>query len=108
MWYPVKIRCCDKALKLFGTESFYDRCVRLHSREHLKPHHETLQTLIQNNHLNSGRTVYIGDTIYDVKSANASNIKSCVVTWGAQSAHDLLQENPHYVVNEPEEIITIL
>ena len=48
----------------------------LHSREHLKPHHETLQTLIQNNHLNSGRTVYIGDTIYDVKSANASNIKS--------------------------------
>lgn len=27
---------------------------------------------------------------------------------GAQSAHDLLQENPHYVVNEPEEIITIL
>ena len=85
LWYPVKIRCCDKALKLFGTESFYDRCVRLHSREHLKPHHETLQTLIQNNHLNSGRTVYIGDTIYDVKSANASNIKSCV-TW----EHNLL------------------
>ena len=29
LWYPVKIRCCDKALKLFGTESFYDRCVRI-------------------------------------------------------------------------------
>ena len=24
-----KNRCCDKALKLFGTESFYDRCVRI-------------------------------------------------------------------------------
>ncbi|OHO68299.1 HAD family hydrolase [Staphylococcus sp. HMSC036D05] len=97
-----------KHLNYLGLYRFMTDALGLHSREHLKPHHETLQTLIQNNHLNSGRTVYIGDTIYDVKSANASNIKSCVVTWGAQSAHDLLQENPHYVVNEPEEIITIL
>lgn len=64
--------------------------------------------MIQNHHLNTGRTVYIGDTIHDVKRARVSNVKSCVVTWGLQSAHDLLHENPNYIVNEPDEIITIL
>ena len=27
---------------------------------------------------------------------------------GAQSAHELLHENPHYIVNDPEEFLTIL
>lgn len=95
-------------LDYLGLGRFMSDVLGLHEQEELKPHHETIQNLIQNNHLNLGRTVYIGDTSYDVQSTNKSNVKSCVVTWGVQSAHELLQENPHYVVNESEELITIL
>ena len=55
-----------------------------------------------------GKTVYIGDTAQDIKSANQAHVQTCAVTWGAQSAHELLYENPHYVVNNPEEFLTIL
>jgi len=95
-------------LDYLGLGRFMSDVLGLHEQEELKPHHETIQNLIQNNHLNLSRTVYIGDTSYDVQSTNKSNVKSCVVTWGVQSAHKLLQENLHYVVSEPEELITIL
>lgn len=95
-------------LDYLGLNRFIKDTLGIHIKELLKPHHEILQSIIQNNYLNLGRTVYIGDSALDVKSAHLSNVRSCVVTWGVQSAHDLLQENPHYVVNEPEEIITIL
>ena len=69
---------------------------------------ETIQNLIQKHHLMIGKTVYIGDTAQDIKSANQAHVQTCAVTWGAQSAHELLYENPHYVVNNPEEFLTIL
>ena len=40
-----------------------------------------------------GKTVYIGDTAQDIKSANQAHVQTCAVTWGAQSAHELLYEN---------------
>ena len=97
-----------RQLDYLGLNRFIKDALGLHIKELRKPHYKILQSIIQNNHLNQGRTVYIGDTTHDVKSASLSDIRSCVVTWGAQSAHDLLQENPYYVVNEPEEIFTII
>ena len=55
-----------------------------------------------------GKTVYIGDTAQDIKSANQAHIANMCCHMGAQSAHELLYENPHYVVNNPEEFLTIL
>ncbi|MDU1578752.1 MAG: HAD hydrolase-like protein, partial [Staphylococcus epidermidis] len=69
---------------------------------------EMIQNLIQKHHLMVGKTVYIGDTAQDIKNANQAHVQTCAVTWGAQSAHELLHENPHYVVNDPEELLTIL
>ncbi|MRE42294.1 HAD hydrolase-like protein, partial [Klebsiella quasipneumoniae] len=69
---------------------------------------ETIQNLIQKHHLMIGKTVYIGDTAQNIKSANQAHVQTCAVTWGAQSAHELLHENPHYIVNDPEEFLTIL
>ena len=54
-----------------------------------------------------GKTVYIGDTAQNIKSANQAHANMrCHM--GAQSAHELLHENPHYIVNDPEEFLTIL
>ena len=53
-----------------------------------------------------GKTVYIGDTAQDIKSANQAHVQTCAVTW--ERTHELLYENPHYVVNNPEEFLTIL
>ena len=93
-----------RQLDYLGLNRFIKDALGLHIKELRKPHYKILQSIIQNNHLNQGRTVYIGDTTHDVKSASLSDIRSCS-DLGVQSAHDLLQENPYYVVNEPEEIL---
>lgn len=42
---------------------------------------ETIQNLIQKHHLMIGKTVYIGDTAQDIKSANQAHVQTCAVTW---------------------------
>ena len=51
-----------------------------------------------------GKTVYIG-TLHRYQECESS---SCANMRCHMGAHNLLHENPHYVVNDPEEFLTIL
>lgn len=73
-----------------------------------KPDPDGINYIIQNHHLNPARSIYIGDAIHDIQMAKAAGIKSCGVTWGAFDAKALLRENPDYILNEADEINTIL
>jgi len=47
----------------------------------------------------SGRAVYIGDSPFDVMSANAAGVTSIGVTWGASTYAPLLAAGPRHVVS---------
>ncbi|MEJ7530304.1 HAD hydrolase-like protein, partial [Staphylococcus hominis] len=74
-----------RQLDYLGLNRFIKDALGLHIKELRKPHYKILQSIIQNNHLNQGRTVYIGDTTHDVKIESLSDIRSCVVNCGALS-----------------------
>lgn len=52
--------------------------------------------------------LYIGDTDTDMKTGIAANMDTVGVTWGFRNREELSGYNPKYIVDRPEEIISIL
>lgn len=55
-----------------------------------------------------GSAVMVGDASYDIRMGKAAGYRTCAVTWGNQSYHRLLAENPDYVVSEPAQLASTL
>ncbi len=63
--------------------------------------------IIKNKKLNSQDILYVGDEIRDIKAAHLSHVKIASVTWGYNSIEALKRHNPDYLINNPEELLSI-
>lgn len=54
------------------------------------------------------KTVYIGDSEVDVKTAQNSGVTSVGVTWGFRNREILEQEGADYIIDRPEELLKII
>ena len=52
--------------------------------------------------------LYIGDTDTDMKTGIAAKMDTVGVTWGFRNRKELSEYNPKYIIDRPEEIISIL
>lgn len=52
--------------------------------------------------------LYIGDTDTDMKTGIAAKMDTVGVTWGFRNRKELSAYNPKYIIDRPEEIISIL
>jgi phosphoglycolate phosphatase len=50
----------------------------------------------------------VGDSLSDLRAAKEAAVTSLAVTWGHQNLNVLLRGNPDYVVNFPQELITVI
>jgi phosphoglycolate phosphatase-like HAD superfamily hydrolase len=49
----------------------------------------------------------IGDAVSDVRAARETGIKSIATAWGHQSKEKLLTENPDFLVDRPDDLLTL-
>jgi phosphoglycolate phosphatase len=49
----------------------------------------------------------IGDAVSDIRAARETGIKSIAVGWGHQSKQKLITENPDFLVDHPQDLITL-
>ena len=54
------------------------------------------------------KTLLIGDSIYDIKTAKNAGMTSIAVLWGYQSREQLTLERPDFLANTPQDIIEYL
>ncbi len=52
--------------------------------------------------------VFIGDTIHDMQAGKAARVRTCAVLWGAGTREKLTNEQPDFIVEQPEELSTAL
>lgn len=78
---------------------------------HAEPQYFTKRYLIKKTlkkyRIDKSRAFYIGDETRDIDAASKNNIRSIAVTWGYNSEKALLQYQPSYLVNFPEELLAI-
>lgn len=53
------------------------------------------------------RVLFVGDSTHDLKAGRAAGTKTAGVRWGPFSEEDLQAERPDYMVDAPEELLTL-
>lgn len=66
-----------------------------------------INKLITRNSLKRRQCVYIGDEVRDINAARLSLIKIASVTWGFNDTEVLRKHKPTYLINQPEQLLTI-
>ncbi len=66
-----------------------------------------IRKIIKREKLNLDEVLYVGDEIRDIAAAKSSNIKIATVAWGYNTVESLLDHEPDYLLNDPEELIDI-
>ena len=55
-----------------------------------------------------GLSCMIGDSVSDIRYAKRAGVQSIAVTWGWQSRHRLVQEDPDFIVNRVQELASLI
>ena len=69
---------------------------------------EKIKMVFDKYQTNPGECVFITDTLGDIKEANHMNVKSIAVSWGFNHRETLEKGNPMKIVNDPEELLSVL
>lgn len=84
----------DKFRKVLAAEDEGNRVEKIHK-----------MVLFQGGSISEG--FLIGDAVSDIRSARNAGVKSIAVSWGHQSKVKLLTENPDFLIDRPEELLTL-
>ncbi|MEE9188090.1 MAG: HAD hydrolase-like protein, partial [Anaerolineales bacterium] len=68
---------------------------------------EKILKVISLNGGSNGEVHMIGDAVSDIRAAREAGIKSVAIGWGHQSKEKLITENPDFLVDQPEDLLTL-
>ena len=67
-----------------------------------------IKKIINKNKIITDDVYYIGDETRDIEAAKKINIKSIAVTWGYNNRKALLDKNPDYIIDKPQQLLALL
>lgn len=70
-----------------------------------KPHPASALNIANMCSLSPSEMLIIGDSIYDVQTGKAANMKTVAAAWGYQPEELLIAENPDFLAKKPTDII---
>ncbi len=97
----------DNIFQIFGKEMF-DRVYGERPGIPMKPDPTGLKLLIQELQAAPKEVLYMGDTDTDINTGQGAGVNTVGVAWGFRSREVLEACRPDYLVNSPEEIISLL
>ncbi|HEY9705312.1 MAG TPA: HAD-IA family hydrolase [Allocoleopsis sp.] len=69
---------------------------------------KTINQLINKHNFSHQDVIYVGDETRDIEAARKSKIKIISVSWGFNSSEILATKKPDFLINDPQELITII
>lgn len=97
-----------KGLDLYNLQPYFDAIVAMEDTEHHKPHPEPILHCLKLLQVEPDKALYVGDSPHDIKSAHAAGVKAVAVRWSYLSWDSILAENPEYIINSMEELLSIV
>lgn len=77
----------------------FDDVVTFDDKEKRKPEPDILLELLKKYHIGPGDALMIGDTVTDMKFAQAAGVDACAVTFGYGVTEEVLAQEPKYSIN---------
>ncbi|GIP60909.1 pyrophosphatase PpaX [Paenibacillus woosongensis] len=97
-----------RVLEMFDLLKYMDTIVTVQDVTHPKPHPEPVLTAIQQLNADPKRTLMVGDSPADIKSAQAAGALSAAVAWSLKGAEELKKYNPDYILEDMLDLYGIL
>lgn len=63
---------------------------------------------MQQENLSFEEVIYIGDETRDIEAARKSYVKAIAVSWGFNSKEVLAEQNPDFLIHQPQELIKVI
>ena len=101
------VRFSEQMIGRLGLSERFFRIYGGNSFEQKKPHPIGIDTLCQEAGIAKQRTIMIGDSAVDIRTARNAGVRSCGVTYGFQP-ESFQQDPPDVVVDRMEEITDML
>lgn len=96
-------------LKRFDIYKYFDLLVCSDMVKHPKPNPESIYKALDAFKLESQDVFMIGDSLYDIISAERANVKTIAVLWGIVKDAELFKEiGANYIAKEPKELMNII
>jgi phosphoglycolate phosphatase-like HAD superfamily hydrolase len=90
---------------IFGLNQYFKAQVTASDTELHKPNPDPIQKAINDLGADKSETVYIGDSLYDMKSAKSCGIAFCLAKWGAMATS--IFTDIDFVLNSPDDILNL-
>ena len=89
----------------FGLSNYFKLVVCADDTEKHKPNPEPLLKFIKLSGVDKSKTIYIGDTIYDMDCASGAGIDFALALWGSKSSNGI---NANYILENPKQILELI
>ncbi len=96
-----------RGLRLAGLEAMMDVLVCADEVANPKPHPEPVERAVALLGADPKTTVYVGDSIHDLRSGRAAGVRTAAVLWGPFTRGHLEAAEPDYWIERPEELIRL-
>jgi pyrophosphatase PpaX len=97
-----------RGLRLVGLDDAMDVMVCADRVVNAKPHPEPVETAVRLLGADSRSTVYVGDSIHDLRSGRAAGVLTAAVLWGPFSRGQLEEGQPDFWLEHPAEMVALV
>jgi len=96
-----------RGLKLFHMDHFFSVIIGVNECSKHKPDTEPVRKALEQLQLPASACLMIGDSPFDIISAREAGAKTAAVRWTHVSWQELLTENPTYILEEPQDLLSL-
>ncbi|HEX6104423.1 MAG TPA: HAD-IA family hydrolase [Gemmatimonadales bacterium] len=97
-----------RGLALARLEAMMDVLVCADEVTNPKPHPEPVEKAVALLAADPATTVYVGDSIHDMRSGRAAGVRTAAVLWGPFGRSHLEGAQPDYWLERPEELVALV
>jgi phosphoglycolate phosphatase len=101
------VRFSMKLIEGLGLEMHFFRVYGGNSFEEKKPHPRGIDLLVNEIGADRSKTVMVGDSAVDVRTARNASVKACGVSWGFQP-ETFVDSPPDFVIDDMRELVCLV
>lgn len=96
-----------RGMTLYGLQQLLDILVTVDDTINHKPHPEPVLKGIELMGARPEQTLYVGDSLYDMKAGREAGIKVAAALWGPFPKEPLLEFNPDFALSSVQELLDL-
>jgi pyrophosphatase PpaX len=97
-----------RGLTLVGLEALMDVLVCADEVTNPKPHPEPVEKAVALLGADPASTIYVGDSIHDMRSGRAAGVKTAAALWGPFGRNHLESASPDYWLETPGDLVSLI